>query len=449
MMEQQGQNEQEAIGASAMRKAFWRIVPLIAVCYLCAYMDRVNVGFAAVQMNVDLGFSATVYGLGAGLFFLGYSLLEIPSNLMAMRVGPRRWLARIMITWGMISAAMMLIHTPMQFYIMRFLLGVAEAGFWPGLIYYFATWFPASHRGRAVSRFYVASPLASVVMGAMSGWLLGLNGVMGLRGWQWLFLAEGLPSVVLGLALLRWLPDAPGTAPWLTGGEKAWIADSLAREAAAMGAAHDAPARPPAHHPARATLASLRHPRVLGLCATGFFSSGVMTTLSLSAPLVLLAATGLDTPHVGYLVSIGGGLGAIAMLVAGAWSDRRGDRFLNAFWAIMVMAGSLLALGLAPSPGVAIAAYLGFAATCFTVNMLLSSGWADVVPLRDLAVGAAAINMVANLGGFVMPYGWGAARDATGHYGAGLLGLAAASLAAAGLALGVRAAARRGRLTPA
>jgi MFS transporter, ACS family, tartrate transporter len=173
--------------------ALWHILPLILLSYLCAYMDRVNVSFAAIQMNVDLSFSATIYGLGGGLFFHGYALFEIPSNMLAVRYGSRRWLARIMITWGLLSAAMVYVRTPTHFYVMRFLLGVAEAGFYPGVIYYFASWFPACHRGRAVSRFYVASPLASVVMGGISGALLGLDGVADLRGWQWLFLVQGLP----------------------------------------------------------------------------------------------------------------------------------------------------------------------------------------------------------------------------------------------------------------
>ncbi|EGD60692.1 d-galactonate transporter [Novosphingobium nitrogenifigens DSM 19370] len=414
-------------GRSAMRKAQWRIVPLVALGYLCAYMDRVNVGFAAVRMNADLGFSATVYGLGAGLFFLGYALFEIPSNLVAVRQGPRRWLARIMISWGIVSAAMMLVRTPMQFYAMRFLLGAAEAGFWPGLIYYFAMWFPVSHRGRAVSRFYVASPLASLVMGAMAGALLALDGMAGLRGWQWLLLVQGLPSVAVGFAFLRLLPDKPQTVDWLTQGEKAWIAGELAREAETLDA-------PPGHD----VLAALRNPRVLGLAATGFFSSGVMTTLSLSAPLVLLGATGLDATRVGYLVSVGGVIGAVTMIAAGDWSDWRGDRFLNAFWMILAMAGALLMLALARSHAVAIVGYLGFAATCFTVNMLLSSGWADVMHPRERAVGAAAINMIANLGGFAMPYAWGAMRDATGAFTTGLVGLTFASLVAATLALVVR-----------
>src|SRR6478736_7023476 len=289
-----------------MRKALWHILPLILLAYLCAYMDRVNVSFAAVQMNVDLAFSATIYGLGAGLFFLGYSLFEIPSNLLAARYGARPWLARIMISWGLLLSATMIIQTPMHFYAMRFLLGVAEAGFYPCLIYYFAIWFPASHRARAISRFYVAAPLASVVMGGISGALLGLDGLSGLHGWQWLFLVQGLPSVVMGLVVLRFLPDTPATVSWLTHDEAAWIDGTLTREAERIGA--------PARHD---LLAILANRRVLLLCATSFFASGVMTTFTLSAPLVLIALTGLDAAHAGYLISFGGVIGAAAMLVAG------------------------------------------------------------------------------------------------------------------------------------
>ena len=210
----------QEIGRSAMNKAMWRIIPLILTAYLFAYVDRVNVGFAASTMNADLGFSATVYGLGAGLFFLGYALFEIPSNLMLVRFGARKWIARIMITWGLLSAAMMFVQTAEQFYILRFLLGVAEAGFYPGVIYYFSGWFPPCHRSRTVSRFYIAGPLGSVLMGAMSGWLLSLDGTAGLHGWQWLFLVQGLPTVLVGLAELRYLPDSPATAPWLSAPEK-------------------------------------------------------------------------------------------------------------------------------------------------------------------------------------------------------------------------------------
>ena len=205
-----------AVGRSAMRKATWRLIPLISIGYLIAYMDRVNISFASLQMNRDLGFSATTYGLGAGLFFLSYAVCEIPSNLMLHAIGARRWMARIMITWGLLAAAMMFVRTPGQFYAMRFLLGMAEAGFFPGVIYYLMLWFPLSMRARTISRFYIALPISSVVMGGLAGTLLGLNGKWGLSGWQWLFLIEGLPAVAMSAVFWFLLPDRPEDAQWLT-----------------------------------------------------------------------------------------------------------------------------------------------------------------------------------------------------------------------------------------
>jgi ACS family tartrate transporter-like MFS transporter len=430
----EAKSPQNPVARSAMRKALWHILPLIALAYLFAYMDRVNISFAATQMNDDLRFSATIYGLGGGLFFLGYALFEIPSNLMLVRFGARKWISRIMITWGLLSAAMMFVHTPMQFYILRFLLGVAEAGFYPGVIYYFSGWFPRCHRGRAVSRFYVASPLASVVMGGISGWLLGLDGAGDLRGWQWLFLVQGLPAVLAGLIVWRFLPDAPATAEWLTQPEKDWIETELAREQARI--------REPAGHN---LVAAFRNPQTLLLGAIGFLNIGAIVTFILSAPLLLGPATGLDAKHIGYLVSLGGLIGAAAMLIAGDYADRRGDRFLNAFWGAVVMATAFLIIALAPAPAIVMIAYLAFAAVCFTVPMLTSSGWAEVLHVRELAVGAAAINTMSQIGAFVAPYGWGLARDATGSFSAGLMALVAMSLALAGLTLVLRHRVRAGR----
>lgn len=417
----------QAAGRSAMRKAFWRILPLILVAYLFAYVDRVNVSFAAAQMNSDLKFSATIYGLGGGLFFLGYALFEIPSNLMLVRFGARKWIARIMITWGLLSAAMMFVQTPLQFYVLRFLLGVAEAGFYPGVITYFSGWFPVCHRGRAVSRFFVASPLASVLMGAMSGWLLGLDGHGGLRGWQWLFLVQGLPTVLFGFVVLRFLPETPASAAWLDGAERNWIATKLAREQARIGA-------PSSHN----VLAAFRNPGVLLFGVTGILLIGAVTAFVLSAPMVIAAGTGLGATETGYLVSLGGILGAGAILFAGNYADRHGDRFLNAFWCGVVMAGAFLTIVVAPSPAIVGIAYLAFAVTCFTIPMLVSSGWAEVLHVRELAVGAAAINTMSQIGAFVTPYAWGAAKDATGSYQAGLIALAIMTLAMCGLILVLR-----------
>ena len=417
----------QAIGKSAMNKAFWRILPLILAAYLFAYMDRVNVSFAAASMNEDLVFSATVYGLGGGLFFLGYALFEIPSNLMLVRFGARKWIARIMITWGLLSAAMMFVQTPLQFYVLRFLLGVAEAGFYPGVIFYFAGWFPPCHRGRAVSRFFVASPLASVAMGAMSGWLLALDGNAGLHGWQWLFLVQGLPTVLFGLVVLRYLPDAPATAAWLTQPEKDWIHTQLSREQARIG-------EPAGHN----VLAAFRNPRVLILGAIGFLLIGVITTVILNAPLILQGATTLNAKWIGYVVALGGLSGAAAVLVLGNHADRHGDRWGNAFWCGVVLAGVLLVMALSSSPLLTVLAYLGFATICFTLPMLTSSGWSEVLHVRELAIGAAAINTISQIGAFVAPYGWGAAKDATGSFQPVMIGFSLIAVVMSALILLLR-----------
>ncbi len=355
----QGPQPNDAVGRSAMAKAMWRILPLILLAYMVAYIDRVNVSFASLQMNDDLKFSATIYGLGGGLFFLGYALFEVPSSLMLARFSAPQWIARIMITWGLLAVGMMFVRTPLHFYVMRFLLGVSEAGFFPSVIYYFGGWFPMACRGRAVSRIYVASSLASVVMGAISGGLLGLDGMAGLRGWQWLFLVQGLPAVLLGLILMRFLPAAPATAAWLTNREKEWIHRELARDAALIGA--------PVRHN---LLAAFANPRVLLLGSLGFLGNGAGNGLLLSAPAVLIAGAGLDTMHVGYLVSLGGSLGVMCIVIAGWNSDRTGDRLRDAFVLTVIVAAALLLLGVASTPALVAAGYLLFSATFFTAGML-------------------------------------------------------------------------------
>ncbi len=223
-----------SIRDSAYRKATARIVPLLILAFLAAYLDRVNVGFAKLQMASDLQFSDAVYGAGAGIFFLGYFLFELPSNLILHRVGARTWLARIMVTWGLISAATMLVQTAWQFYAVRFALGLAEAGFMPGVIYYLSAWFPAERRGRVVGLFFIGLGVAGLIGGPVSGLILGrMSGVLGYAGWQWLFLLESLPSVVIGIALLLLLEDRVEQARWLDAPEKAAIAEDLAAERAA------------------------------------------------------------------------------------------------------------------------------------------------------------------------------------------------------------------------
>jgi ACS family tartrate transporter-like MFS transporter len=218
------------VGRATLAKVSWRLLPFLLLLYVVAWIDRVNIGFAALQMNADLGFSAAVYGFGAGVFFIGYALFEVPSNLILVRVGARLWIARIMITWGILSVLMLYVEGPMSFYTLRFLLGVAEAGFLPGIIYYLGTWYPAAERARAVSWFMLAIPLSTVIGAPLAGLLLQLDGWHGLQGWQWLFLLEGLPAIVLGFVVLGYLTDTPEKAAWLAPDERRWLAERIASE---------------------------------------------------------------------------------------------------------------------------------------------------------------------------------------------------------------------------
>jgi len=412
--------EAARVGASAQRKAAWRLLPIISVGYGLAYIDRINISFASLRMNADLHFSATVYGLGAGLFFIGYAACEVPSNLLLLRFGPRRWLARIMLTWGLLAAAMLFVRTPMQFYSVRLLLGMAEAGFFPGVIYYLTLWFPAAMRARAVSRFYIALPLGSVVMGSLAGWLLGLNGRFGLAGWQWLFLLEGLPAALYSFVILRLLPDKPADAAWLTPQEKAWISQQLEADSARAHLGHSA-----------GVLRALLSPKVW-MIGTFFFC--VLTcsyALGFSLPAILQAATGWSVTHVGYLVAGFGLAGALSMLLGGANSDRTGDRVLHCVVPCCVMAAGFVIAG-SGVPGWLVVTALAIAFIAF--NALQAPALAvptQFMAGRAAAAGIAAMNTITMFSGFVGPYWMGRMKDATGSYGQGLCGLAVPGLAAA------------------
>ena len=410
-----------------MRKASWRIVPMLGLGYLISSIDRFNVSFAATQMNADLGFSATVYGFGGGLFFLSYALFEIPSGVCVVRFTPRLWIARIMISWGLLAAGMMFVRTPVQFYAMRFLLGMAEAGFFPCAMYCVSQWFPLAHRGRATSRFYAFGGLSSVIMGVLSGALLGLDGLAGLRGWQWLFLAEGLPAVILGLAILRFLPSAPADARWLAARERDWIERELAREAAVAGA--------PAEH--RLT-AALRNPQVLQLAMIGCLTIGGYVAFLLFLPSILTADTGLDARHVGYLTSLAGLLVFVGMLASGWHSDRLGERFTHLLACLLIVAAGFLAMGLSTSGVVSVAAYfmISFFWPAVTLSTIVIC--TEVVSRRMAGVAVGAVNSLSQLGAFVAPWLWGISKDRTGGYHAGLLLLPVAFVAATALALNLR-----------
>lgn len=401
--------QDEALGRSALRKASLRLLPLIGLGYGVAYMDRINISFAALQMNQDLKFGATVYGIGAGVFFLSYAALEIPSNLILARVGARRWIARIMVTWGLLAAGMMFVRTPLEFYAMRFLLGAAEAGFFPGVIYYLAQWFPSAHRGRAISRFYVAFPLAAVVMGTLAGALLGLNGRLGLAGWQWLFLAEGTPAVLLSLVVLTLLPDRPVDARWLSEDEKAWLETALVAEALAV-----RPEREPRF------VEVLANPTVLLLGAVNFCFLGTSYAFTLSAPTILKAATHLSVAGVGYLTAAAGLAAAVAMITSGWLSDLTRERFGIVAGAVLAIALAFGLIAVSASPWVVAGAYALSVAGGAAMQGVFWWVPSTLLQGRSAAVGIAAINTIGMTGSFLAPMAWGVLRDHTGGYQLGI-----------------------------
>jgi ACS family tartrate transporter-like MFS transporter len=423
-------SEQE-LERSTIRAISWRLLPLILLGYLASYMDRVNIGFAAPTMNAQLGFTASIYGFGGGLFFISYALLEIPSNLALARVGARRWLARIMITWGAVAMSMALVRTPWQFYLGRFLLGAAEAGFFPGVIYYLGLWFPQAWRGRAVSRFYIAAPLASVVMGAVAGSLLGLDGRLGLHGWQWLLIAEGAPAVILAFVFLRFLPDRPADAPWLSAEQRAWLEAKVAAGNAAIAA------------PDHGQLRALLRPAVIALVLVNFFYLGPYYAFTLSAPTILKEATGLSASQVGYLIAAGGITGALGMAFTGWSSDRRRERYLHLAIPLVLAAACFAVIAFIPTPGVVMAAYLAMMACYFGISAAFWLAPGEIVHPRAAAVTVAAINGLGQVGSFLFPWLWGLAKDSTGGFHLGLSLLPVAFLIAAAVVMGLRQARRR------
>lgn len=416
------------VGRSALRKAGWRLLPLIALGYGISYIDRSNISFAALQMNQDLRFSAAVYGLGAGLFFLSYALFEVPSNLLLVRFGARRWISRIMLTWGVLAAAMMLVRTPWQFYSMRFLLGLAEAGFFPGVVYYLGQWFPPSERARAISRFYVAVPLSGVVTGVIAGGLLGLDGRLGLRGWQWLFLVEGLPAVLLGVAILVLLPDRPADARWLTPGEKAWMQAHADEELAS----HGGPGR-------RTVVSALFDPVVLQFAAVNALMLGAYYAFTLSGPVMLKAVTGLGATGVGDLVAGASLFGAACMVVTSWSSDRLRERHLHLAGSLLLVAAGYAAMSVTHSPPLFVAAYVLTIGASMAAAPILWPPVSESVHPAAVAVSLAAVNCVGQTGSFVATTLWGWAHDRTGGYGAGMTALPLCYLAAVAILLGLRA----------
>lgn len=407
---------EQIYGSDLERRAFGKavkhLIPLMMVLYLVSFLDRVNVGFAALTMNADLNFTPEIYGWGAGIFFLGYFLFEVPSNLALEKVGARIWICRIMVTWGLISAATAFVTQPGHFYILRFLLGAAEAGFLPGMILYLGYWFPLAVRARYIALFMAAVPIASAVGSPVSALILDMtHTAFGLAGWQWLFIAEGLPACLLGFLVLAVLPDGPQTARWLTPEEKQAIATRLAA---------DVPDERIARHALWPALTDMRV-LMLGLVYLGIVVG--LYGVGLWLPQIM-QSMGYATREIGFILIVPYALSAVAMLAFGRHSDLKGERILH------VAGGAFLG-----AVGVIASVYAGNHLLAITAISLASIGiygalgpfWA-VPPLflrgTAAAAGIALINSIGNLGGFFGPYLVGWMRQATGRFEAGFEALA-------------------------
>jgi ACS family tartrate transporter-like MFS transporter len=407
---------QDQARQSAIRKAARRLLPFLCLCYAVNFLDRVNVGFAALAMNDDLGFSPSVFGAGAGIFFVGYILFEIPSNLALQRFGARIWIARIMISWGIVATAMAFVHNETSFYAMRFLLGVAEAGFFPGIILYLTYWFPARERARIVSLFMAAVPLASMVGGPVSGALLELHGTWGLKGWHWLFIVEGLPAVLLGVIALKFLDDRPEQASWLSSAERRALSNTLASEAKATREVGYAELGQALTRPRVLVLGLVYFCLVIGLYGIGFWMPQVIQTF------------GLDPLRIGFLTAIPYFFASVAMVLWGTHSDRTGERILHVALPLF-LAGAAFAWSAFTAP-------LGLtmlALTLATLGIYAAIGTFWSLPTAILtgtgaAAGLALVNSMGNLAGAVSPTIVGVIREASGSFTAALLFLAGSLL---------------------
>ncbi|HUW73641.1 MAG TPA: MFS transporter [Methyloceanibacter sp.] len=406
--------------ASAIAKATYRLIPFLCLAYTINFLDRVNVGFAALHMNKDLGFSPSVYGFGAGIFFLGYIAFEIPSNLALQRFGARIWIARIMISWGLIACAMALVCSETGFYVMRFLLGVAEAGFFPGIILYLTYWFPAAERARIVAVFMASVPLATVFGGPLSGALLQMHGFLGLSGWHWLFLIEGAPAVLLGLLALKVLTDKPAKATWLTPDERRALTERIAAE--------DAVAKTVGYSDIGA---ALTRPRVLALGLLWFLIVIGLYGMGFWLPQVI-QGYGLDDLSIGFITAIPYVFAAVGMVLWGRRSDRKGERRWHIALPLLVasaaFASSAYTEALIPTMIALTIAMIGFYATLGPFWSLPTAFLAGT----GAAAGLALINSIGNIAGFAGAYIIGILRETTGSFSAALLFLAFA-LALGGL----------------
>jgi D-galactonate transporter len=406
------------IERSTIRAMSWRLIPFLVLAYFFSYLDRVNLGFAALTMNAELKFTPLIFAWGAGIFFIGYFLFEVPSNLALEKFGASRWIARIMVTWGIISALMALVSGVWSFYILRFLLGVAEAGFFPGIILYLTYWYPAKYRARFLAAFAVAVPVSTVIGAPVSGLLLGLDGVMGLQGWQWLFIVEGIPSLLLGIVTWFYLTDRPEHASWLSAQQKAWLASKLSAELAAKQAAH------------QMTLAeALSSPKVIVLSLIYFGFVAALYGMQFWLPQIV-KAFGLTNVQTGFVTAIPYLFGTVAMILWARHSDATRERVFHVGAPLILIAVALAVSSYMTDPVVTMVvltvAAIGVFCT-FAVFWTLPTAWLS----GTAAAGAIAlINSIGNLAGFGGPYLIGWIKDSTGSTANGLLALAVLPLLA-------------------
>lgn len=405
---------------AAYRKVTWRLLPFLMLCYVVAYLDRVNVGFARLQMLNDLGFSETVYGLGAGMFFIGYFTFEVPSNIILHKIGARTWIARIMITWGIVSALFMFIKTPLSFYALRFVLGVAEAGFFPGIILYLTYWFPSDRRGRMISMFMMAIPISGIFGGPLSGWIMAtFAGAAGLAGWQWLFLLEAAPALIVGVIVLMYLDNGIRSATWLNEEEKTLLERKLAEDSAHI----------ELHPSLRAVLAD---PRVALMCGIYFCIVMGQYGLTFWMPTLIQGAGVAGTLKIGLFTAIPYGAGAVAMIFFGRSADRRRERRWHAAGAMLIGAAGMTLSAIAGTHTAVAIGFLTIASTgVFSCAPLFWSLPTAFLSGAAAAAGIAAINSIGNLAGFVSPYVVGWLKDLTHSTQAGMYAVSGVLVAGA------------------
>ena len=403
----------DAIETRTMAKVSRRLIPFVIICYFVAYLDRVNLSFAALEMNKDLKFTSTVYGIGAGAFFISYFLLETPSNLILLRMGARRWIARIMFTWGILSGAMAFIWDDTSFYVVRFLFGAAEAGFFPGILFYLTLYFPAAYRARMVSMYMVAIPVSAVIGAPLSTSILYMDGFLGVKGWQWVFISEAIPALILSVVTWFYMTESPAVAGWLEPDERDWLVKRQEAEVRQIEKSHG-----------MSVWQVIRNPRVLALGLAGYGIANEIYGLTYFLPQIV-KQFGLTNMQTGLVSAIPFAVGAVGMIWYGRRSDRLLERRSHTAVTFLITAVGLTLTALTPNPYFRLLSLCIASFGAFSVLPVFWSMPTAFLSGAAAAAGVAYINSIANIAGFVGNYMMGWLRDLTGSYDSGLLAIAA------------------------